>query len=86
MTVIDDAPQATDREATPDEMAVYRSISAGYFNDLAELTMNQRLSVAGIKTERSAEGVYLSRNGIATRRPHVENCEMVCLAMFNVVI
>lgn len=50
------------------------------------LTMNQRLLAAGIKAIRTSDGVFLARNGIRTKRPHVESCEMVCLALFNVVI
>lgn len=49
-------------------------------------TMNQRLRAAGISTVRTSDGVFLRRNGVLTPRPHVENCETVCLAVFNVVI
>lgn len=53
---------------------------------MTSLTMSQRLAIAGIKTVRTAGGVFLVRNGVTTRRPHVESCEQVCLALFNVVI
>lgn len=51
-----------------------------------DLSMNQRLALAGVKTIRNADGIFLSRNGVTTKRPHVESCEMVCLYLFNVVI
>lgn len=50
------------------------------------LSMNDRLRVAGIKTIRSDDGVFLSRNGVTTRRPHFEACVEVCLSVFNVAI
>lgn len=40
----------TDREATPDELAVYRSISAGYFKDAAQ--SREQNSTEGEMNER----------------------------------
>ena len=49
-------------------------------------TMNERLALAGIKTVRTTDGVFLERNGIRITRPNVGSCDDVCLAMFNVVL
>lgn len=50
------------------------------------LTTNQRLALAGIKTIRTEAGVFLSRNGITTPRPNANAAASVALAVFNVVI
>lgn len=54
--------------------------------NVSAISMNQRLAAAGVRTVRIGGQVFLTRNGVMTPRPHVENCEAVCLSMFNVVI
>jgi len=50
------------------------------------LTMNQRLTFAGIQTIRDGVRVYLSCDGKTIPRPHVDNCERECLMVFGLVI
>ena len=56
------------------------------FNVHPDLSMSQRVAMAGIKTHDVGIYAFLTKGGVSIRRPHVENAPAVCFAVFNVTI